>query len=268
MTRHVNGTFALCAAALVIAAPGFAQTSSAPAPNPRAAQPERPTVATHAGTVAPGFLEIEAGVEFDKYRDSRNGALVPAVFKIGLAKQVQLSIQAPVVRPAGGNSTGAGDMSVGVKWRILDNAPLLGDFAVFPSIKFATGSAKTGTGTGTTDVGFLLISSHQVGRVAVDLNAGITRRSGDGSDVPRTSTVWTASFGGPSAGSLGWCAEVFGFPATSGAAGADAIVAVLAGPTWTVRDSLVLDAGVIVRLTGDQPRAIYAGLTWNVGGLR
>jgi len=36
-------------------------------PDPHEAQPERPTVATHAGTVAPGWVEFEAGSEFDRY---------------------------------------------------------------------------------------------------------------------------------------------------------------------------------------------------------
>jgi glucose-1-phosphate thymidylyltransferase len=39
--------------------------SAQTAPDPRAVQPERPTVATHAGTVAPGWVELETGVEFD-----------------------------------------------------------------------------------------------------------------------------------------------------------------------------------------------------------
>ena len=35
------------------------------ADDPRAVQPERPSVATHAGTVAPGYVEIESGIERD-----------------------------------------------------------------------------------------------------------------------------------------------------------------------------------------------------------
>lgn len=54
-----------------------------PAPDPRAGMPERPSVATHAGIVAPGFVEIEAGVEVDRYDDAWNRGLVPAVVKIG-----------------------------------------------------------------------------------------------------------------------------------------------------------------------------------------
>ena len=130
-----------------------------------------------------------------------------------------------------------------------------------------TGSASSGAGTGTTDVSLLVISSHALGPVAMDLNAGYTRRSGDGTAAPRAATVWTASFGGPWRGRAGWVAEIYGYPATSGPSGAASIVAVLVGPTWLVRRWLVLDGGVIVPVTGPQPRAVYAGLTYNVGRL-
>lgn len=265
----------ICVALTIVASAASAQTASAPAQtpapvppaaDPHTAQPERPTVATHAGTVAPGWVEIETGIEFDRYADASKGGSAPTVFKIGLAPKLQLGIGTPLVRTAGTSNNGIGDVSLGLKWRVLEDAPVLGDFAILPSIKFPTGSSDKGTGTGTTDAGLLLISSHQLGDIAMDLNVGVVRRSGDGTDVPRTSTVWTVSFGGPLTGALGFAAEVYGYPSTSGPAGADSIVAVLAGPTWTARDWLVFDAGVIFKLVGEQPTALYAGMTWNVGG--
>src|SRR5207247_3724752 len=57
--RHVDVTrIALCALTLawLSVRPASALVQ---APDPHAAQPERPTVATHAGTVAPGWIEIE-----------------------------------------------------------------------------------------------------------------------------------------------------------------------------------------------------------------
>lgn len=78
-----------------VAVTTFAQT---PAPNPRDVMPERPTVATHAGTVATGIVEIETGVEVDHYDDESEGGLVPVVFKIGLAKRLQLSVQMPTMK--------------------------------------------------------------------------------------------------------------------------------------------------------------------------
>jgi hypothetical protein len=263
--RRTNA-LALAAACLAIARPLAAQG----APDPRAVQPERPTVATHAHTVAPGYVEVEAGLELDRLPADARLLTTPVVLKVGLGSHVQLNVGNGLVRSSGGGGptrTGVGDLRVGVKWRLLDHAPVLGDFAVIPSVKLPTGSEGKGTGTGTTDAGLLLISSHQVGPVALDLNAGINRGGGDGTRVPRSSTLWTVSTGMPLAGRLGAVVEVFGMPGTSGAAGYPPSVALLTGPTFTVRPWLALDAAVIRRLHGVQPNAILTGLVYNFGRL-
>lgn len=245
-----------------VAGPLLAQDAQ----DPHAAQPERPTVATHAGTVAPGWFEIETGIEADRFDDGTHGQGFPTFLKFGIASHLQLGIGVPAVRPAG-SSLGLGDVYAGLKWRLLDQAPVLGDFAILPVLKLPTGSESAGRGTGTTDVSILAISSHSIGEVALDINVGYTRRSGDGTAAPRDASVWTVSTGGPLTGPLGFAAEIFGYPGTSGPAGADGIVALLGGPTVTLEPWLVLDAGVIIPLTGPQPRALYGGLTWNAGRL-
>jgi outer membrane putative beta-barrel porin/alpha-amylase len=235
--------------------------------DPHAVQPERPTVATHAGTVAPGWFELETGVERDHYGPAANSYVTPTVLKFGIADNVQFSLFGSVAKSVGLDA-GVGDLATGIKWRLVDDAPIVGDFAVLPSIKFPTGSMATGTGTGTTDVSILLISSHSIGSVAMDLNVGYTRRSGDGSTVSRNATVWTASFGGPfGSGPIGWVGELYGYPATGGPAGQSSIVALLGGPTLQIRSWLVGDAGVIVPMSGPQPKAIYAGAVYNIGRL-
>jgi hypothetical protein len=233
--------------------------------NPREVMPERPTVATHAFTVASGYLEIETGGERDHIAPGMNGLSFPTVFKIGLAKRAQLSVNVPFTKTPG-LSTGIGDVSVGIKYRIVDDAPLLGAFAILPSIKAPTGDDQLGRGTGTTDVSILAISSHKFGDVSLDLNVGYTRRPSN--DVaPTSATVWTASVGGPLAGQVGWVTELFGYPGTRGPSGQAPTVAILAGPTLLARESLAIDAGVIVPLHGPQPHALYAGLVYNVGGI-
>jgi hypothetical protein len=222
-------------------------------------------VATHAGTVAKGWLEIETGFERDDFATG-HAVGIPTVLKIGIAKQAQLSVQLPASTPLG-SSLGIGDFAVGVKWRLADALPVLGDFAILPMIKLPTGSFDGGRGTSTTDLSLLLISSHALGDVALDINAGITCRSGDGTDAPRTATLWTVSFGFPILRQLGWVAEVFGFPETSGPAGAAGTVAFLTGPTLVVKPWLALDLGLIRRIDGPQPNAIYGGVTWNLGRL-
>ena len=232
--------------------------------DPHAAQPERPTVATHAGTVAPGWLEVETGIEADRFNDGTHSHGVPTELKLGLASHVQLGIGLPALHPSAA-ALGMGDITAGLKWRIVDGAPVVRDFALLPSIKFPTGSREAGRGTGTTDFSILAISSRSIGPVSLDLNVGYTRRGGDGTNTPRNATLWTVSSGFPVHGSLGMAAEVYGYPGTAGPAGSNGIVAVLAGPTYNVRPWLVIDSGIIEPLTGPQPKAVYAGLVWNVG---
>jgi hypothetical protein len=238
-----------------------------PARDPHAVQPERPTVATHAYTVAPGWLEIEAGVELDRYAGRSGGGSAPVVFKMGLAPRLQFDLDAAIVRPAGGSAFGVGDLSVALKWRLAERVPVVGAFTVIPSLKLPTAPTSSGLGTGTTDLGLVLVSSRQLGQVELDVNVGLTRRFGSDSLAPRSATLWTASLGGPAVGALGWTVELYGYPATSGPAGAASIVALLGGPTLLVRSWLALDAGVIVPLSGPQPRALYWGGVYNAGRL-
>lgn len=234
--------------------------------DPHTVQPERPTVATHAGTVAPGWVELEEGAEWDKAPDGTRAFVAPTNLKIGVGSRAQLNLLLNLIRnPAvRGGSFASGDLTIGLKYRLVDDNPVLGDFAVLPALKLPTASSAE-AGTGTTDFSLLLISSRQLGPVAMDLNAGHTRRSGDGTEAPKTASVWTASFAFPVSGSLGATIEFFGYPRTTGPLGTKATAALLIGPTFLVRDWLALDAGIIAPITGPQPRAIYTGFVWSIG---
>lgn len=251
---------AVAALASLFAARADAQAAG----DPRTVRPERPTVATHAYTVATGYLEIETGVQLDRIAPETNLTTTPTVFKFGVAPRVQVSAFTAFVHHEDGS--GLGDTGLGAKVRLIDGSSLLGDFSIFPSLQFPTGSARHGTGSGTTDAGLLLISSRTIGGVAIDLNAGVTRRSGDGSFVPKTATLWTASFGGGFGNQpAGWVLELFGYPGTGGLAGAPPTVSLLAGPTLQLRNFLAIDAGLIVPVHGPQPHSLYAGGVYNVG---
>ena len=236
--------------------------------DPHAVQPERPTVATHAGTVAPGWVELEEGGEWDKASSGERSFFAPTNLKIGLATRAQLNLLVNIIhdRAIPGRSFAASDITIGVKYRIAENDRILGDFAVLPAVKLPTASPDA-AGTGTTDFSLLLISSHHLGPVAMDLNVGQTRRTGDGTSAPKTAGVWTVSFGFPVSGPFGAAIEVFGFPRTAGPLGTEGIAALLIGPTFLAREWLALDAGIIAPITGPQPRAFYAGFVWNAGCL-
>lgn len=244
--------------------PDSAHTPAAAVMDPRAVQPERPTIATHAYTVAPGYIEIEAGVQ-DERPSGATQFGVPVVVKIGVLQRLQLELQGGYVRNSapGATTAGATDLAVALKQRVLDAAPLIHDFSVQGSIKFATGTRDVGTGT--TDLSLLLISSRPIGGAELDLNAGYTHRSGDGLLIPTSATLLTASFGTPIRGSLGGVAELFSFPGTGGPAGAPTAVGFLFGPTLQLQPWLVFDAGAILNVRSMGANAAYAGLTCNVG---
>jgi hypothetical protein len=242
-------------------------TTQSVATDPRAVQPERPTVATHAYTVAPGYVEIETGVQ-DMQPRSESQFVLPAVVKLGIVPRLQLELQGGYVRnttqgPPSVIDAGGTDMAIALKQRVLDAAPVVGDFSVQGSIKFATGAH--GVSTGTTDVSLLLISSRPIGVAELDLNAGYTRRSGNGTIAPVNATLLAASFGTPIHGPVGAVAELFSYPGTSGSSGTPPEVGFLTGPTLQVRPWLVLDAGVILNVQHMGANAAYAGLTYNVG---
>jgi hypothetical protein len=205
-------------------------------------------------------------MEFDRYSDHVHGETAPLSAKIGLTRRTQLEVQTPIIH-AHGLHTAAGDLLIGAKWRAVEDAPIVATFAVFPSVKLPTGSTSEDAGTGTTDLGLVLISSRELRDVSLDVNVGVIHRIGHDELVPRETRMWAISFGGPLHGLIGWGAELYGFPPTSGPAGDRSVVATLFGPTMKVRSWLVVDTGVIVPIAGPQPRALYAGGVYNIGRL-
>lgn len=262
---------AVCLAVL-LATPASAQSArdstNAPPADPRTVQPERPTVATHAYTVAPGYVEIEAGVQGARPQGVRQVA-APLVVKLGLAPRLQLELQGGYVDNGALGSAnaiaGATDLAVALKARVLDAAPIVHDFSVQGAVKLATGARAVGTGT--TDLSLLLISSRPIGPTELDLNAGYTRRLAPGDRVPASATLLTASFGSPIHGRLGGVAELFAYPGTAGPAGTRPMVGFLFGPTLQLRPSFVLDAGAILNVANMGANAVYAGVTYNLGRL-
>src|SRR2546427_13300873 len=62
------------------------------AQSPHAANPERPTVATHAYTVAPGYVELEQGVRAQGLGNFRDQTSWEVNLKIGVARALQLGL--------------------------------------------------------------------------------------------------------------------------------------------------------------------------------
>lgn len=244
--------------------PDSARTPVSAVADTRAVQPERPTVATHAYTVAPGYVEVETGVQEAQPRDSMQ-FIAPMVVKIGILSRLQLELQSGYTRTTASGAATAGDddIAVALKQRVLDAAPIVHDFSIQGAIKFPTGARDVGTGT--TDLSLLLISSRPIGAAELDLNIGYTHRSGNGTTTLTSATLLTASFGTPLYGLLSGVAELFSYPGTGGSQGTPPSVGFLVGPTLQLRPWLVLDAGAIFNVQHMGANAVYAGVTYNVG---
>jgi hypothetical protein len=224
-------------------------------------------VATHAFTVASGYVELESGVQRQRLDGVSTLTSVPVLFKIGLGTKVQLDVAPGWLRTAGTDAalSGMTDLGLGVKWRVVDKAPVLSAFAVQALLVLPTGSVERGTGSGEAGVNLLAISSRTLGPVALDLNVGYARRGGDGTAAPRTSTLWAISTGFPLAGPVGMVAELFGLPGSGGPVGEPPVVGFLTGPTVELGPAVVVDAGAVFSVSGFGDTAIYAGVTWNMG---
>lgn len=223
-------------------------------------------MATHAGTVAPRYVEIETGIEYDDLEAGEHQWLVPTVIKLGLTRRLQLSLIGGALGPPG-TSLGIGDITFALKWRPLDHLPVLDRFAVQPGITVPIGDASQGRGDGRTAWSILLISSHTLGPVGVDFNLGYAHSIGDAGTGSTEGSLWAVAAAMPLWRALGWTAEVSGVPEMGDDTGNEATAALLTGPTWTVQRWLVLDLGVSFPLSGPSVVAWYAGLTWNIGRL-
>src|SRR6266704_2881602 len=145
--------------------PGVARCQS-----PRAANPERPTFATHAYVVAPGYVELEQGVRVQGAGDLSDATAWDYNLKIGLARRVQLAFFGTAfMRTAAG--VGPGDL--GTTLKLSTGVSTRTTVALAASVTFPTGDASAGRGAGGTQGAVLAVASVDTPwRIHLDLNLG------------------------------------------------------------------------------------------------
>jgi hypothetical protein len=243
------------AAALALATGGLAAQS------PRAANPERPTVATHAYAVAPGFVELEQGVKLSGEARLRDVTLWEFNLKLGLARDVQLGFFGTGYgrTPAG---AGVGDVGWALKWtRPVGRRSAV---AVVPAVSVPTGDAAAQLSAGRALGSVTLVDSADLpaglGGLHFDANTG-PAGVGAGAGGPQ----WFTSLGlAKQLGSLAIATELFDF--TAGAAGGrqrGLLVSLLV----TAAEWAVLDLGGVWGLAAGSPDQAFVGLTTNLGRL-
>ncbi|HKE92201.1 MAG TPA: hypothetical protein VKB45_17845 [Gemmatimonadales bacterium] len=240
----------LLSVALMLAA------STGEAQSPRAANPERPTVATHAYAVAPGYVEIEQGISARGAASLGDATSWDVNVKIGIAPHMQLGLFGPgYARNSTGHGVGDWGLALKLRTDVSDEAAV----AIVPTITLPTGKERLGLGAGRA-LGQLplVFSIDGPAGVHADLNAGPL---GIGAGHPQWLT--TASFG-RSLGALGLTAELFRISA--GAAGPRQ-AGLLGGILVTPVQWLVIDVGGTLGLGAGSPDVIFLGVTTNLGRL-
>jgi hypothetical protein len=226
------------------------------AQSPRAANPERPTVATHAYAVAPGYIEIEQGISARGAASLREATSWDVNVKIGVAPHIQLGIFGPgYARNSAGH--GVGDWGLALKLR-TDVSPRVAVAAV-PAITLPTGEERLGLGAGRV-LGqlTLVLSANGPAEVHADLNAGPL---GIGAGRPQWLT--TAAFS-RRLGPFGLSAELFRISAGAAGLRQAGFLGTLAA---TPAQWIVIDAGGTLGLGSGSPDTIFFGFTTNLGRL-
>ncbi len=222
----------------------------------RAANPERPTFATHAYAVAPGYVELEQGLRVEG--GAGDATAWDYNLKIGVARQVQFAFFGTgfIHTSAGG---GVGD--VGVALKLSTSLSPQATLALASSVSFPTGDAAAGRGAGRTQGGVLAVASVDVPRrLHIDANLGPVEL-GAGASPPR----WFHSVGaGIAFGRYGLATELYGFTA---GAGESAEWGALGAVTVRPAEWIVVDAGGSVGLWRETPHLVFVGVTTNLGAV-
>src|SRR2546429_9652606 len=121
MLRSFHKTIVLAAPAVLFPSPAIAQS-------PRQANPERPTFATHAYAVAPGYVELEQGLAARGVGSLREETSWDVNLKLGVSRHVQAALFGPLyTRGAGGG--GGGGFRHGIHNRTTPSHPSAAEIA-------------------------------------------------------------------------------------------------------------------------------------------
>jgi hypothetical protein len=221
------------------------------------AVPNRPTVSTTAQPVQPGVLETEWGVDAAASHQDINGLL-----KFGVSKNFELRFaNNPLTADSG--THGVGDTALGFKYRVTQDSGHEPSIALMYMAKLPT--AGDVLGSGEADQAFTLLVSKDLGKHHFDFNlvANLLGRPQGGFD---RSYLNALAWSHPIRGKWGATAEFSGI--TSPNAFTAGSAQFIASGTYTARSRLVLDFGMMGRVTGNIPDAMFvAGVTYSIADL-
>jgi hypothetical protein len=222
--------------------------------------PYRPSVSTPAALSAPGWVEIEAGVNSSGALDPSRRENLPYTVKLAFTPDWGVRIGGDAVvheRSADGSSlTGIGDTSVVLKRRFaVDDASA---FGLEAGVKFPT--ARTGLGSGSADATVNGIFSSDFAKDwHTDINLLATRVGGVDEGVSRFQNAWAAAVSRNLTEKFGLVGEMSGTHQRGAGATSQGLVAM----SYSVAPSLTVDFGVSKGLSAASGGwSMFSGLTF------
>lgn len=245
---------ALALAAALLACMG-AQADEQPA-----VTPYRPTVSTPAALSAPGWLEVEAGVQRSHADDPQRRDSVPYTLKLAFTPDWGIRVGGDAFvhqLDANGDSTrGVGDTSIVLKRRFaVDDASA---FGLEAGVKLAT--ARAGLGSGHMDSGLNgIYSSDFAPKWHVDINLSASHLGGTAPGESAWQKAWAGAFSRTLDEHWTAAAELSGTQRN----GADRTTQALVAASYAVSPAIGVDAGASKGLnTASGGWSVFSGITF------
>jgi len=225
-----------------------------------AVTPYRPSVSTPAALSAPGWLEIEAGLQSSRGVNRLRRESLPYALKLAFTPDWGLRIGGDAVvrqRDADGSAVqGGGDTSIVLKRRLaMTDASA---FGLELGAKMAT--ARSGIGSGHTDVGLNgIYSSDFSENWHVDINLSATRLGGVDPAASAWQKGWAAALSHNLSEKWGVVGELSGTRQGGNASTSQALVAT----SYSVSPTMTIDLGISKGLNAASGGwSVFSGVTF------
>lgn len=255
---------ALLVAVVLVISCGIAAAQDDPA-----LEVDRPDVSNSTATVGPGVFQLETGVEYARSSAAASAAerrfALQVTLRAGLTDRLELRLEGePLVTLRGEDpATGLGDLTVALKYRVLDardGAPALG---ILPFVTLPVAEAPIGPER--PDFGVVLLADFELPwQLGLGVNAALV---GVGQSRPSGFLVQglaSASLSREVTKSLSAFVELF-YASPDEREGRH-MVGADAGVVWTVTRDVAVDAAVATSLKGPLPDyALRTGVSVRFG---
>lgn len=259
--------FARCATAVAAAVALIMCSAMARAQSPAqdegpAVVPYRPSVASPAELPAPGWPELEVGLQRAKGGDTARSQSTPVTFKLAWNDSwaILIGTDAYEWQRANDASTAhsGGDTTLTLKYKL----PVDDHLALGASFGVALPTARPPIGSGATDWGINTIASFDYPGVHVDVNAAGARLGLVDSGQGQWQGGWAIAASHPLNDTFGVTAEVSGLAQRGMSAQTQGLVAL----NYNVSHALVFDVAVAAGLSRTSPDwQVMLGMTVRVG---